>query len=139
MHTATFLVPCSLATARDPLLHPARVRVQSCKAVIAKQIGPPPWREALQPVPSQKKIHWLHLPKCGSSFGAVLYAVVCQRDPSPDVSPYTGEKCDYCGKAAPLGPRWDQVCMRAQARPCGSVDEASHDSVHAWAQHWAAT
>ena len=96
-----------------------RVRVgtlpgQSCKAVIAKQVGPPPWKEALHPVPGQKKIHWLHLPKCGSSFGAVLYAVVCQKAPSPRISPHTGEECDYCGKAAPLGPRF--VADRCPAR-----------------------
>ena len=56
--------------------------IQSCLAVISKKIGPPPNTEALYPVRGQKKIHWLHLPKCGSSFGAVLVRTLFTHDAS---------------------------------------------------------
>ena len=37
------------------------------------------------------------------------YGIVCQAEPSPHISPHTGEPCDYCGDLAPKGPRWDDV------------------------------
>lgn len=50
----------------------------------------------------QRPIHWLHFPKCGTSFGAVLYGYLCQYDESPFTSPETGYQpgtnCTYCGR-----------------------------------------
>eukprot|EP00041_Stephanoeca_diplocostata_P023968 m.599112 g.599112 ORF g.599112 m.599112 type:complete len:469 (+) comp22423_c0_seq35:254-1660(+) len=85
---------------------PADIRIgyDECVRKINAGRGAPPI--SLQ---SPEYVHWLHLPKCGSSFGAVLHGLVCQADPSPPMSPYTGEPCDYCGAAATKGPRWDSI------------------------------
>lgn len=50
----------------------------------------------------QRRIHWLHFPKCGTSFGAVIYGYLCQQEEAPYVSPATGRnpgaECTYCGR-----------------------------------------
>lgn len=78
---------------------------ERCVELIARGEGRRPRRFELP----QHKVHWLHIPKCGSSFGAVLYGLVCQAEPSPATSPYTGEPCDYCGMSAKGSQRWDAV------------------------------
>eukprot|EP00038_Savillea_parva_P031995 m.92710 g.92710 ORF g.92710 m.92710 type:complete len:479 (-) comp9970_c0_seq2:479-1915(-) len=89
---------------------PSEIQIpfEKCNELIAKGVGQRPLRALPMHLP-QHKLHWLHIPKCGSSFGAVLYGLVCQAEPSPDVSPYTGEPCDYCGPRAKGSQRWDAV------------------------------
>lgn len=50
----------------------------------------------------KRRIHWLHFPKCGTSFGAVLYGYLCQYNKSAFVAPNSaqtpGANCTYCGR-----------------------------------------
>jgi hypothetical protein len=62
----------------------------------------------------KRPIHWIHFPKCGTSFGAVVYGYACQSDESPHNAPPStaafaatnkfnlvkAETCDYCGEKA---------------------------------------
>lgn len=76
------------------LIDPSQISIsyEQCIELIAANKGK---RSVKFDLP-QHKIHWLHIPKCGSSFGALLYGLVCQAEPSPQISPHTGEPCDYC-------------------------------------------
>lgn len=50
----------------------------------------------------QRRIRWLHFPKCGTSFGAVIYGYVCQYDMSSFTAPPNATNpnanCTYCGR-----------------------------------------
>jgi hypothetical protein len=62
----------------------------------------------------KRPIQWIHFPKCGTSFGAVVYGYVCQSDETPMNAPPSAqqfvktnlnnlvkaETCDYCGLKA---------------------------------------
>jgi hypothetical protein len=67
----------------------------------------------------QRRIHWLHFPKCGTSFGAVLYGYLCQYEESPFTAPSSavnpGANCTYCGrrgKNANKPTLWDPLLRR---------------------------
>ena len=61
---------------------------ETCVRTIDKGLGAPP--VDLNVGPNPKQVHWFHIPKCGSSFGSTLYSLVCQKKPSPKVSPCKG-------------------------------------------------
>ena len=61
---------------------------ETCVRTIDKGLGAPP--VDLNVGPNPKQVHWFHIPKCGSSFGSTLYSLVCQKEPSPNVSPCKG-------------------------------------------------
>ena len=99
----------------DPTLENLNVTYESCMASLegssfAKTLTRP--------------IHWLHFPKCGTSFGAVVYGYVCQPEESPASAPegaainldinqgnmVNGTTCNYCNERAVTSNRptlWD--------------------------------
>jgi len=62
----------------------------------------------------KRPLHWIHFPKCGTSFGAVVYGYACQSNTSPHEAPAStsmfadtnkhnlvkADVCDYCGEKA---------------------------------------
>eukprot|EP00040_Diaphanoeca_grandis_P006728 m.38441 g.38441 ORF g.38441 m.38441 type:complete len:456 (+) comp17917_c0_seq1:220-1587(+) len=82
-----------------------RLDYDTCIRTINQGKGVPPQSQH----PAPKYVHWLHIPKSGTSFGSMLYGLVCQAEWSSPTSPYTGEPCDYCGAKAKQGIKWDTV------------------------------
>ena len=55
-------------------------------------------------------IQWIHIPKAGTSMGAMIYGYVCSRSATPYTNPETGINCTYCGeegKGLNRGLYWD--------------------------------
>ena len=58
---------------------------------------------AARPKTLSRPLEWIHIPKCGTSFGAVLHGYLCQmndapyENPNAPIQPGQHAVCDYCG------------------------------------------
>eukprot|EP00039_Didymoeca_costata_P003164 m.65665 g.65665 ORF g.65665 m.65665 type:complete len:294 (+) comp11750_c1_seq2:176-1057(+) len=58
--------------------------------------------KSLEHKPRTKTLHrpleWIHIPKCGTSFGAVIHGYICSWEPAPYTNPDDASRnCTYCG------------------------------------------
>jgi len=49
-------------------------------------------------------LYWLHIPKCGTSFGATLHGYTCTATPTPQANP--ADPSETCVRCGPDGARW---------------------------------
>jgi len=54
-----------------------------------------------KPKTLNKPLEWIHIPKCGTSFGATIYGYLCTAEETPHVNPSDqSTNCTHCGEVA---------------------------------------